>query len=66
MSTFTGPQHKGAMRAHRERKRAEAADRQLAFDLEVQIIAAEGPMDSGSARALANAARRLERAGASS
>jgi len=28
MSAFTGPQHKGAMRAHREHKRLEAQERQ--------------------------------------
>lgn len=43
MSTFHGPQHKGAMRAHREQLRKEAAQRQARAEarLLVELYAAD-------------------------
>jgi len=61
MSTFTGPQGKGAMRRHREKKRLEAQERQAAFDANVARIAAEQNVTPRTAREVARRVARSDR-----
>lgn len=61
MSRFHGPQGKGAMHAHRDIKRAEAGQRQAAFDRDAARIAREENVEPDTARRVAASTRRLDR-----
>lgn len=58
MSTFHGPQGKGAMRRHRETKRAEAATRRASLERDVVRVMTE----YGEPETVARRIVRLERA----
>ena len=61
MSTFSGPQGKGAMRRHREILRDEAADRRESFKQDVARVAQEQNISLREARRVAAASRRTSR-----
>lgn len=61
MSTFHGPQGKGAMRRHRDIKRAEALERQLTFERDVARVAREQNVLPGTARRVVRSTRRMDR-----
>lgn len=61
MSTFHGPQGKGATRRHRDIKRAEAEQRQAAFDRDAARVAREQNVEPDTARRAAASSRRMDR-----
>lgn len=62
MSTFHGPQGKGAMRRRRETKRAEAATRRAEFERAVVDVMTETGRPELEARHIVRTERVLERA----
>jgi hypothetical protein len=62
VSTFSGPQGKGAMRLHREQLREEAIERQAAFERTVDEVAERnGYIDRAKARRVAHQTRAVTR-----
>ncbi|MFJ2518672.1 hypothetical protein ACIOWF_06840 [Cellulosimicrobium cellulans] len=61
MSTFHGPQGKGAMRRHRELKQREAAQRHLEFHHAVARVMREQNVGPETARRVAASTRRMDR-----
>lgn len=61
MSRFSGPQHKGAMRAHREVLHAEAVERQSDFNKHVARVKEEQNVSWREARRVAASSRRVAR-----